>query len=369
MKKVLFFIHDLGQGGAEKVLVSLVNNMDYSQFDVTVMALFGGGVNEQFLSPRVHYKALFNRSVQGNTKLMKLFTPRVLHKLFIKDHYDIEVSFLEGPSARIIAGCLDRTTKTVCWIHSTPHSKNDVAKSFRSISEAVSCYQSFDKIVCVSKGIEDAFLSFIQVSNNCQVLYNPNDSKRIRELAEEEVQEISSNGRIKLCAVGSLKPVKGFDRLLRIVNRLKDDGNNVELIILGIGPLENTFRQFIKENQLDDSVKLHGYQLNPYKYISKCDLFVCSSHSEGFSTAATEALIVGTPVCTVDVSGMKELLGENNEYGVVTENNEENLYEAIKNLVTNPQVLAEYRAKAAVRGQSFGIKNTIGAIESFFKSI
>ena len=45
MKKILFLIHDLGHGGAEKVLVNLVNNMDRTKFDITVMALFGGGVN------------------------------------------------------------------------------------------------------------------------------------------------------------------------------------------------------------------------------------------------------------------------------------------------------------------------------------
>ena len=53
MKKILFLIHDLGHGGAEKVLVNLVNNMDPTQFDITVMALFGGGVNEQFLKPHI----------------------------------------------------------------------------------------------------------------------------------------------------------------------------------------------------------------------------------------------------------------------------------------------------------------------------
>lgn len=43
MLKILFLIHDLGQGGAEKVLVNLVNNMDRSKFDISVTALFGGG--------------------------------------------------------------------------------------------------------------------------------------------------------------------------------------------------------------------------------------------------------------------------------------------------------------------------------------
>ena len=49
MKKILFLIHDLGSGGAEKVLVNLVNNMDRTKFDISVIALFGGGINEQRL--------------------------------------------------------------------------------------------------------------------------------------------------------------------------------------------------------------------------------------------------------------------------------------------------------------------------------
>ena len=49
MKKILFIIHDLGHGGAEKVLVNLVNHMDRNKFDITVMSLFDVGVNKQFL--------------------------------------------------------------------------------------------------------------------------------------------------------------------------------------------------------------------------------------------------------------------------------------------------------------------------------
>ena len=47
MRKILFMIHDLSVGGAEKVLVNLVNNMDHEKFDVTVLALFDEGVNRQ----------------------------------------------------------------------------------------------------------------------------------------------------------------------------------------------------------------------------------------------------------------------------------------------------------------------------------
>lgn len=75
MKKILFLIHDLHHGGAEKVLVNLVNNMDPEQFEIHVTALFGGGVNEQFLAPHVHFRAIFPKPFPGNSHVMKLFPP------------------------------------------------------------------------------------------------------------------------------------------------------------------------------------------------------------------------------------------------------------------------------------------------------
>ena len=127
--------------------------------------------------------------------------------------------------------------------------------------------------------------------------------------------------------------------------------------------------EYIQENNLSDNVVFLGYQTNPYKYVSKCDLFVCASYAEGFSTAATEALIVGTPVCTVEVSGMKEMLGENNEYGIVTENNEDALYEGIKTLIENPTLLADYKSKASLRAQKFSTTETVNAVQNMLNSL
>ena len=63
MIKILFLIHDLGHGGAEKVLVNLVNHMDKEKFDITVMTLFDEGVNKQFLAPHIKYKTCFKKSL------------------------------------------------------------------------------------------------------------------------------------------------------------------------------------------------------------------------------------------------------------------------------------------------------------------
>ena len=379
MVKILFLIHDLGQGGAEKVLVNLVNNLDRNLFEISLTVLFGGGVNEQFLAPDIHFHAVFKKMLPGNSKWMKSLSPKQLHRLCVKEHYDIEVSYLEGPSARVISGCENPETKKICWIHSNHFSMGEVTAPFRSEKEAVECYTSFDSIVCVSRFMQENFCQWMPVQDRCVVLYNTIDSEDIQEKAKEPVPELDSESgesgnsgetRLshipRLVAVGTLKEVKGFDRLLRIVKRLKEEGVNCCLYILGKGPLEQELQRFIDENGLADDVKLLGYQLNPYKYVSRCDLYVCSSHSEGFSTAATEALIVGTPVCTVDVSGMKELLGENNEYGVVTENNEEALYQGIKSLLLDKKRLADYAEKAKERGNTFDTESTVKAVEDLF---
>lgn len=151
MKKILFLIHDLGQGGAEKVLVNLVNNMDHTKFDITVMTLFDHGENRQFLGDKIHYKTWCKKMIPGNSHIMKLLSPQQLHKLIIKAHYDIEVSYLEGPCARIISGCTDESVKLVSWIHIEQHTTKRAIASFRNQKEAVKCYKRFHKIVSVSK--------------------------------------------------------------------------------------------------------------------------------------------------------------------------------------------------------------------------
>ena len=369
MKKVLFLIHDLGAGGAEKVLVNLVNNMDPAVFDITVIALFGGGIHEQFLKKHVRYRCVFRRMIRGNSHFMKLLTPRMLHRLFIHEHFDIEVSYLEGPSARVISGCPDPDTKLITWIHSNQFSKEAFARSFRSFKEASACYARFDRIICVSRFMKDNFCSWVPLQAKSRVLYNTIDSAEIARKAEEITEEIPENDVVKLAAVGTLKKVKGYDRLLRVAGRLKADGQEFQLYIIGTGPLKEELESYVYDNKLDDTVHFLGFQVNPYKYLARCDLFICSSHSEGFSTAAAEALIVGVPVCTVEVSGMKEMLGENNEYGVVTENNDEALYQGIKDLLNNPEQLTHYKKQAEIRGKSFRMEQTVKAVEDMLLEV
>lgn len=364
MKKVLFLIRDLGHGGAEKVLVNLVNHMDRGKFDITVMTLFDEGVNRQFLAPHIKYKSCFKKSIPGNSHIMKLLSPAQLHKLLIKDVYDIEIAYLEGPAARVISGCNNKDTKLVSWIHCTQDSEKKISVGFRNFIETEYAYNHFNKTVFVSKSTENAFKNLISDIDS-EVIYNTNDSEQILKSASENIDIEFKKSEINIISTGRILPVKGFDRLARIHARLISEGYSVHTYILGEGSESHKaeIANIIKENNISDNFTFLGYKTNPYKFISKADLFVCSSHSEGFSTAATEALIVGTPVCTVEVAGMKEMLGENNEFGIVTENSDEALYQGIKTFLDSPELLAHYKEKAKERGKFFSTEKTVKAVE------
>lgn len=370
MKKVLFLIPTLGQGGAEKVLVNLVNNMDKSKFDITVQTLFDIGVNKQFLNNDIKYKFCYKKQFPGNSRYFCLLSPERLFKRFIKEHYDIIVSYLEGPTARIVSGCMDINTKLVSWIHVEQHTKKVLSASFRNFAEAHKCYNKFDKTVCVSNCVLNDFVDILDFKKSIEVLYNTNETLDILNKSKEEVFDYSFSRSFKtLIAVGTLKKSKGFDKLIRIHKKLISENIYHKVIVLGQGPEKELLKKLIMEYGVEDSFHILGYTTNPYKYIKNSDLFVCASLAEGFSTAATESLIVGTPVCTVDVSGMQEMLGQNNEYGIVTENNEDALYEGIKRMLTEEGLLEYYAKQAEVRGKRFSTEKTVKAVEDMLLSI
>ena len=368
--KILFLIPNLAHGGAERVLVNLVNHLDPRKYDVTVQTLFDVGVNRQYLQPHVRYLPGYKKHIRGTTALMKLFSPRFLYKFWIKEDYDILVSCLEGPTSRIVAGCPDPSKKKVAWLHIELNTPKQAAIGFRSPGEAKKLYGTYDRIIAVAGSVRDKFLQSLPITTPIGVLYNTNETEQIMEKAKIPPDDSAfCDGCIRICSVAKLMSTKGFDRLLNVHKRLLDEGFRHTVYILGIGEEEGKLRQKIREYGVDESFILLGFRDNPYQYVSRCDLYVCASRREGFSTAVTEALVVGTPVVSTDCSGARELLGENDEYGLVVENSEEGIYAGMKRMLSEPETLAHYKEMAGQRGTYFSEEKTVFAVEKMFDSL
>ncbi|MBW9199782.1 glycosyltransferase [Bacteroidales bacterium SW299] len=355
-KKVLFCIFDLKGGGAEKVLVNLLKQINPTKYDITVFALFGVGVNVKELPEYVKFKCIFRRQFRGLTTLMKIFSPGILHRLFIKEKYDIEVAYLETSPTRIISGA-PKGTKKVCWVHTEEENRYAFISAYRTYREMISCYRQYNHIVFVSKRAKDVFQSnHPEISIHKSIIHNVNDYNDIIKKSQNPVTEELSSG-IRICTVGRLIKLKGYLRLLEIIHKLNVEGlkNKFDLYILGTGGEYELLKSYINKYALDN-VHLLGFQVNPYKYLSKMDLFVCSSYKEGYSTAATEAIILDLPVVTTDVSGMDEILHDG-EFGLIVPNDSNALYKGLKDLISHPYRIGEYKKQIQTQSKKMQGEN------------
>ena len=365
MISVLFLIPTLDRGGAENVLVDLVNHMDQSQFRITVQTLFDKDSQKSRLREGIRYKSFLYHQFHGNSRLMARIPARWLYRLIVRERYDVIVSYLEGPTTHILSGCPFSETKRVAWVHVEMDNRRQLSVGFHSMQSAAKAYGSFDRIIFVAKTVLDSFkkVSGIRFTNTC-VLYNSIDSKTIIEKAGDNDPACPfSAEEFNIISVGRIINAQGYDRLARVQQKLIDAGYKTHIYILGAGKDREEIEKYTAENGIADSFTFLGFQENPYKYVANADLFVCSSRREGFSTAVSEALVLEVPVVSTNCSGAHELLGENNEYGIVTDNNEDALLEGIKRVLDDPELLSNYREKARERSKMFSTEATVKAVE------
>ncbi len=373
MKKVLFFVESLSGGGAEKVLTDLVANLDASKYDITVCSLVDIGVYKDYLSnictyksvlaPESSYKTTLQKKWYGlKYKLIRKLPPKTAYSYCFKEKFDIEIAFIEGFATKIIAGSSNSKSKKIAWIHTDLQVNNWTETQYKNLQEEKKAYLCYDHIVSVAESVQKAFSEKFNITKKLIVKYNPIDRESIIDKAKEQLFD-ENNNKVRLITVGRLVPQKGYDRLLEVIFKLKSDGLDFELWIVGEGPERKILEDYIKEYKLQDIVKLKGFQKNPYPFINNSDVFVCSSRSEGFSTVVTEALILGKPVITTDCSGMKELLGNDNEYGIITENNTQSLYVDLKKILEDESLRTHYAIKSKERSKGFNIKTMVNNIE------
>lgn len=367
MKKIMIMSNTLYSGGAEKVLQTLLNNLDRSLYDITVYSLNREKIDPEIFTKPFNYKVVFENPAGGKSLLRKVkgkifndFPPDVFYSIYIKEKYDVEIAFIEGESTKIISGSGNIKSKKIAWVHTDLIKNNWTDFLYKSVDEEAEAYRKFDSIVCVSEQVKKSFEEKYSVYGSV-VKYNPVDSGEIKQKALEKVG-IDHNGPL-LVSVGRLEEPKGYIRLVECAAKLCGEGEKFTLWIIGDGKQRPDLEKIIEEKNLSDCVKLLGFSKNPYKYLNLADAFICSSYVEGFSTAATESIILGKPVYTLDCPGMRELFG-GEECGEILPNTDGDLYTLLKDAVTDKEKLKLFTDGAKRRAEFFDVKKRIADIEN-----
>lgn len=309
-KKVIFIIDSLKSGGAEKVLVDILENLNSKEYDVRLLLINKVGEYIKSIPSNVKVMSL----IDTNDRVVNLidrikfriffYFPRTIEILMIKEEFDIGIAFMEGDSTRIISK-FNNIRKKIAWVHT------DVSKHSNVTSNSI--YNKFNNIVCVSKNSSKSFVEkFENLKDRTCVIYNPVNKEKIVRLSNKEEVELSNN--INLLTIGRLVKEKGYSDLIHAHKILLDKGINNNLYIIGKGNDEDVLKKLAQKIGVEASVIFLGFKENPYPYLKKCDIFVSSSYYEGFSLVLAEALILNKRIVATDTIGAREILN-NGEFG------------------------------------------------------
>ncbi len=374
MKKIVFLIDSLDGGGAEKILLNIVKNIDKKKYEVDIITIFNRGVYIDEVRKYSNYSYSFQCKKNRKTFLsriliflMTILSPRVYYNLLIKGKYDVEIAFLEGICTKIISGSTNRTSKKIAWVHTDLINHPNSSKKYLSFQQEKKAYDNFDKIICVSGDSRHSFEQKFRKYENVTTIYNPINAREIKEYSEAGTCDEIEGSFHRVIAVGRLDKNKSFDRLIRATERIIAGGLKFNLYILGTGVEEVNLATYIKENGLSDYIHLLGFIKNPYPYIRECDFLVNSSFAEGYNTAIAEALILEKPVVATKTSGVSELFGDF-DCGIITENSEEGLYKGIKKMLTDDKVFSYYKKETVKRASEFNISEKMLEISKVFEN-
>lgn len=196
------------------------------------------------------------------------------------------------------------------------------------IRSAVRYNWLLDKVVCVSNAVRNSCIDGGVSAKKTHVIHGgiepPELDKAYERFHACETLGISNETPL-FCAVGSLIPCKGYDRLIEAASILRWTLPNFMVVICGEGKSRPQLEQLIRKHNLHSHVRLLGFQESPERWITAADSFVHPTLSEGLSLVTIQSQMIGTPVVATEVGGLREVMRspENNApLGFVIEQNE-----------------------------------------------
>lgn len=359
MKKILFVINSLTIGGSEKSLVSLLNLIDYSKYDVDLMMFKSGKEFDKYIPDQVKVleEPKYYKYISGNKKIdisirerikysicryktsialrvnskrrQSINSEQVLYKNHknvmecINENYDIAIAYSQGMPTYFIIDNV-KAKKKIAWINC------DYATTIYDKEFDYNYYKEIDKIIVVSQTIKESIINLRpDYKNKLEVILDIVDPYLINKMSIEENEIKKSNDFINILTVGRLViHHKGYDLAIEAAKKLKDRGYNFKWYVIGEGPDRKEIENMISRNGLNNSFILLGKRDNPYPYMRSCDIYVQPSRKEGFGLTAIEAKILKKAMVCTNFNTAKELINDKVD-GLIVNINSNDLCEGI----------------------------------------
>lgn len=343
IKKILFVNRRLSVGGAERVMTLLANGFAEQGFQVD-MVILQNFERVYKVSDKVNLIQFNHDKYNSVVKALKRMLE--LRRVIKRGNYDTIVSFIHGNNFyTLLAG----------WGHkniivSERGEPRRVATLFNKIGWAL-LYPRANKLVFQTESAKSYFSEKIQEKS--YLIFNPINSELPQPYTGERDKEIVAFGRFTT--------QKNFKMSIDAFKLLHNEYPDYKLIIYGEGPLRGELEAYIKANNLQDCVKLPGFQKDIIEKIKKASVYISSSDFEGISNSMLEALAMGLPsVCTDCPVGGAAMTIKNNENGILIPVGDTNaLYESMKKIIEDKAFAQKLSENAVKVREDYSIEKIV----------
>lgn len=344
MIKILHTLPDLHIGGVSSLILKLISNFNPEDIEHHI-CYFGSNTaqldNFSRLNIKIHHipyggvKYSYN-VIKEFTDLLRRNNIDIIHNHLFLDRVITSLSYYQ------------HRTPIITTIHTTNlvGQNGSIKERILIRIEDILSKLTSKKFIAVSDTVKDVATSKRLVSKNkIQTIYSG------VAIPEKVTRDISSKRKIKIISIGRLIDSKGFFDLLEIFNICRENNLNVELVILGDGPLRGTLENFVIEKGLTNYVTFFGFVDNVQDQLRNADIYVSCSYEEGFGLSLVEAMAYSLPVIAYDIPIFREISGVESSIILVDKSNKIEFAQKIKDLISIPERYSErsenvfYRAK------------------------
>ncbi|MBI9066035.1 MAG: glycosyltransferase [Salinivirgaceae bacterium] len=299
--KILEIISNLGNGGAEKLVVELSNEL--TKTNKVTLVSFTNIEEWMFFPKNINRYVNFIQLSKKKGFDVKLF--RVLFLLLKNEKPDVVHIHLQSTLRYFLF--LIPFFKKVQFVYTIHHALLPAKQSFKKFSKL--WFFKKIKFVCLTNTIKQNFiecfpnLNFLTINNGVNHLVASLESSQIKE----ELKQYSVDNMSKIFLyVGRLSSTKNIPLLLNVFGEFSD--KNIKLIIIGEDGSEDQENYKLVNNTSNKNIIYLGPKENIADYMYLSDALILTSRHEGMPIVVLEALSVGLPIISTPAGGMVDLV-------------------------------------------------------------
>ena len=370
--KILFRHRSMEMGGVEKVMLSLLNNLDKEKFDMTVLLSLNQGElrNEFPHHVRKIYLVEGKEDLSTNPVLQKVQllqrkwklekfrkNPEKIDRKILKNEFDVEIAMTYNDFEPVLNSS-NKNSKKIGWFHS----EIDLPKLQPLVPQILEQFPQFDHMVyCSEKIMQIMHRSYPNLKYPPEsVIINAVPVDEIRKKSEEKIPDFKN--RPVFVSVGRLHTRKGYHKLMDAHHKLLKEGFEHSVVIIGDGEeLPNLLLQQ-KNLGVEETFIFACNKMNPYPYIKNADFFIMPSESEAWPLVISEALILQKPIIATKV-GDVDLMIEDGKTGHLIRYETSEIYEAMKKFLTDENFVQNIKENLIYIDKQFDNQKIFDAVE------